>query len=279
MRPTPGCLQVSGSWAAGSFLLLPKARSTVLLLLFSALALLAPSLAAASTTLGPVPTNPGPESSIQAINWPDSSLIFTIAGPAGQQLTAPEAGTITSWNLYTDDVGTESSVQLRVLSHVAGNEYKVVGSGPVQPIDAVSGAVAKKNALHTFAVSVPIAAGQMVGVTLFRKNGSLLEPALPAVEGQGWQYGCLTCESGPIADGESATTSPIPSQWVALTAEIGGGGGQGGCVGSACTTAPGVAGPGGPAPAVTKKKCKKGKRLKHGKCVKKKRHKNHGQRH
>jgi hypothetical protein len=195
-------------------------------------------------------------------------LIFTTAGPAGQQLAASESGTITSWQLYTNEVGAESSVQLRVLSHVAGQEYKVVGSGPVQPIEAISAAVAKKSALHTFQVSVPIIAGQMVGVTLFRNGSVGPEVSLPAVEGMGWEYACLNCKSGtPIADGESATVSTIPNQWVALTAEISGPGGQGGCVGSLCTgPLPG----GGPAPGIpTKKKCKKGKRLKHGKCVKK----------
>ncbi len=230
---------------------------------------MAPGVAQASI-FGPVPTNPGPESSIQAIPWPDGSLIFTTAGPPGQQLTAPESGTITSWQLYTSEVSAESSVQLRVLSHITGQEYKVVGSGPVQPIDAVSAAVAKKNALHTFQVSVPIAAGQMVGVTLFKKNSPGAEASLPAVAGMGWGYACLTCASGnPIADGESASAPTIPDQWVALTAEIGGAGGQGGCVGSLCAGPPPTGGPGPSAPAPAKKKCKKGKRLKHRKCVKK----------
>lgn len=243
-------------------------RSTAIAVAVTALALVAPGLGQAATILGPVPTNPGPESTIQAISWPDGSLIFTTAGPAGQQLTAPESGTITSWQLYTNEVSAESSVQLRIISHVAGQEYKVVGSGPVQPIDAISAAVAKKNALHTFQVSVPIAAGQMVGVTLFKKSSPGAEASLPAVEGMGWGYACLTCGSGkPIADGESASAPTIPDQWVALTAEIGGGGGQGGCVGSLCAAPPAA---GGPAPVVpAKKKCKKGKRLKHGKCVKK----------
>ena len=253
------------------------ARSTALAVTLAALALVAPGLAHASI-FGPVPTNPGPESTIQAIPWPDGSLIFTTAGPPGQQLTAPESGTITSWQLYTNEVSAESSVQLRVLSHITGQEYKVVGSGPVQPVDAVSAAVAKKNALHTFQVSVPIAAGQMVGVTLFKKISPGAEASLPAVEGGGWGYACLTCASGnPIADGESASAPTIPDQWVALTAEIGGPGGQGGCVGSLCTGPPPSGEPGPSAPA--KKKCKKGKRLKHGKCVKKHkkkhRHKSH----
>ncbi len=98
-------------------------------------ALVVPATAQAATIVGPVPTNPGPESSTQAINWPNGSLIFTTMGPAGQQLTAPADGTITSWQLYTDAVGTESSVQLRVLAPLGGKEYKVIRSGPVQPIE------------------------------------------------------------------------------------------------------------------------------------------------
>ncbi len=255
-------------------------RSSAALILVAAFTLLAPNLARAATTIGPVPTDPGPEEQTQTISWPEGSLIFTIAGPAGQQLSAPESGTITSWQLYTGEVTSGASVQLRVLEHLSANEYKVVGSGPVQPIDAVSGAEAKKAALHRFEVSVPIATGQIVGVSLFR-HSSILLPALPAVEEEGWEYGCLTCETGPLADGEAASANPIPHQWVALTAEIGGSAGGGGCVGTACP-APPVLAPAPIVPPVTvpsqiKKKCKKGKRLKHGHCVKKhkKKHRHH----
>lgn len=238
---------------------------------------MAPAAAQAATAIGPVPTNPGPESSTQAINWPNGSVIFTTAGPAGQQLTAPADGTITSWRLYTDAVGTESSVQLRVLAPLGGKEYKVVRSGPVQPIDAVSSGVAKKNALHTFQVSVPISAGEMVGVDLFRSSTSALLPALPAVEGQGWQYACLTCEAGPVADGGSAMAETIPNQWVAMTAEIDGEGGTEppACVGNLCSTPtiPSLTIPplalASPQAQPKPKKCKKGKKRKHGKCVKK----------
>lgn len=252
-------------------------------MILCSVALMAPAAAHGSTTIGPVPTNPGPESSIQAILWPDGSLIFTTAVPPGQQLTAPASGTITSWRLYTDAVGTESSVQLRVLAPLGGKEYKVVRSGPVQPIDAVSSGVAKKNALHVFQVSVPISAGEMVGVALFHKNASLLLPALPATEATGWQYGCLTCEAGPVADGGSATAQPIPNQWVAMTAEIDGEEGGGteppSCIGSLCST-PTIPSPSippltlqSPQSKPKSKKCKKGKKRKHGKCVKKHRKK------
>ncbi len=88
---------------------------------------------------------------------------------------------------------------------------------------------------------------------------------------------------GPLADGKSATVSPIPNQWVALTAEIDGergGGEESGtqpptCIGNPCSlptipslTLPPLTLP-SPMAAQPKKKCKKGKKLKHGKCVKK----------
>ena len=60
---------------------------------------------------------PGPRKHHSGDPLAGRSLIFTTAGPPGQQLTAPESGTITSWQLYTNEVSAESSVQLRVLSH------------------------------------------------------------------------------------------------------------------------------------------------------------------
>ncbi len=125
----------------------------------------------------------------------------------------------------------------------------------------------------------------MVGVALFRSSTSPLEPALPAVEGLGWQYGCLTCEAGPVADGGSAMAQTVPNQWVAMTAEIDGEGGgtePPACVGSLCSaptipTIPSLALPPlalqSPQAQIKPKKCKKGKKLKHGKCVKKHKHK------
>jgi len=154
----------------------------------------------------------------------------------------------------------------------------VIRSAPVQPIDAVSSGTAKKNALHTFQVSLPISAGELVGVALFRSSTSALEPALPAVEGLDWQYGCLTCEAGPVADGGSAMAQTVPDQWVAMTAEIDGEGGSTEppiCVGSLCSipTIPSLAIPPltlqSPQTQIKPKKCKKGKKLKRGKCVKK----------
>lgn len=231
--------------------------------------------ASASTYIGPNPATGDPEHT-QTILFSYPVVLFNVAGPAGQVLTAPSSGVITSWKLYTGEVkGAAATAQLRILKLKAGVEYEAIRSGPVQTVDEVSAVTANKSYMHEFKVSVPISVGETIGVGLrtVSSPSSYVIPALPAVEGQGWKYGCIGCSGPPLEEGQTGTAAVIEDQWVAMSAQIEPDANHNGLgdetqepAGSA-ETLPGTA---------VKKKCKKGKKLKHGKCVKKKhRHKHH----
>lgn len=254
---------------------------------------LAPAGAGAAVTLGPLDPNPTPDLS-QAVNWPSGSLLFTAKAVPGVQLTAPSDGVITSWKFYTDDVGPEVTAQLRILAPAGKKKYAVVGGGTVEPLAPANPMGSEvKNVLHEFKSQVPIAAGQIVGVSFTHPSGgSFVLPVLPVAVG--WEYGCLGpggCVSAIPTDANPVTARHVDEQWLAMNAQFepdvdGDGRGdetQDPCVG---ICAPPVTPPGSaPAPAaatttpvvtptVKKKKCRKGKKLKRGKCVKKhKRHK------
>ena len=251
-------------------------RKTRTFLIALTCALVAPSAAAASVTVGP--ENPNPDPGItQAINWPSGSLLFTSAAPPGVQLTAPTDGVITSWRLYTDRVGTGATAQLRTLTPAGSKTYAVNAAGPVEPLAPIEPVGAqKRNVLHSFKAQVPISAGQIVGVSLTRAEGSYILPLLPYEENSAWEYGCLgaSCASPVPTDGKAATATQITTQWVAMNAQLEldvdrdglGDETQDPCVG-AC---PAIAQPVVTPPAATpKKKCGKRKKLKRGKCVKK----------
>jgi hypothetical protein len=236
--------------------------------------------ASAATYLGPNPPLNGEPEHTQAILFASPVVLVTVAGPPGQVLTAPVSGVITSWRLYTGEVkGAAATAQLRVLKLKTGTEYEAVRSGPVQTVDEVTAAVANKSYMHEFKVSVPISAGETIGVglsTVLTPPQSYVLPALPAVEGQGWKYGCMGCATPPPEDGHSAIAAVVENQWVAMSAQIEpdvnhNGLGDETQEPASCVGACGGSGP-APAPAP---KCKKGKRLKHGKCVKRHKKKHH----
>jgi hypothetical protein len=258
-------------------------------LLVLVVALCAPAAAAASVTIGPSNPNPNPSGS-QAINWPSGALLFTAAAPPEVQLTAPSDGVITSWLLYTDDVGSNATAQLRTLAPAGPKTYAVTGAGPVEQLAAITPTgMDVHNVLHTFSAQVPISAGQMVGVSLTRAAGSFVLPVLPAQSTGGWEYGCLGpgCASEVPTDGSPAVATQIKEQWLAMNARIEpdvdhdgyGDETQDPCVGTcpsgqAGTSPATTSTPPAATPVVQPKKCKKGKKLKRGKCVKKK-HRKH----
>jgi hypothetical protein len=260
-------------------------RALALPLVIAGLLALWAGTASAATYLGPNPPLNGEPEHTQAILFAAPVVLVNVAGPPGQVLTAPVSGVITSWRLYTGEVkGAAATAQLRVLKLKTGNEYEAVSSGPVQPVDEVTAAVANKSYMHEFKLSLPISAGETIGVGLanvLTPPQSYVLPALPAVEGQGWKYGCMGCATPAPADGSSATAAVVENQWVAMSAQIEpdenhNGLGDETQEPAACVGACGGSGT-GPAPAPAKTKCKKGKRLKHGKCVKrhKKKHPHH----
>jgi hypothetical protein len=268
-----------------------RARCSWSLFIALACALVLPVGASASVTIGPSVPNPEP-SGAQAINWPDGSLLFTVATTPGTLLAAPSAGVITRWKMYTDQVGAGASVQLRTLQPGAGKTFTPVASGAVEPIAPVSPALGElKNVVHSFSARLPIAPGQIVGYTLHHASGSFFVAVLPAIAGSSWKYGCLACGGVGGVNGVPETATVISEQWVALNADIEpdvdgdvyGDETQDNCPGTANPTQADGDGDGRgdacdrdptaavvtPSPVVTPKKCAKGKKLKHGKCVKK----------
>ncbi len=262
-------------------------RNRLFLLVLSC-ALVVPTAARASVTLGPVDPNPTPDLS-QAINWPSNSLLFTAVAPPGVQLTAPTDGVITSWLLYTDDVGPGATAQLRTLTPMGSKSYAVIGAGAVEPLTPVTPSEGQHNRiLHSFSASLPITAGQIVGVGLTRAAGSFVLPVLPVQKG--WEYGCLGpggCISEVPTDSTPVTARHLPEQWLAMNAQLEpdvdhdglGDETQDPCVGICPSTTQGTTPPAqAPAPVATptpkKKKCAKGKkRNKRGNCVRKHRKK------
>jgi hypothetical protein len=215
----------------------------------------------------------------QAINWPSGSLLFTATAP-GVQLTAPADGVITGWQFYTDDVGPGVTAQLRTLTPAGSKSYAVTGAGAAEPLTPVTPSEAEHNRIqHAFSARLPIAAGQIVGISLSRPADSFVRPVLPVQTG--WEYGCLGpggCISEVPTDGNPVPAKQIKELWVAMNAQFEldidhdglGDETQDPCVG---ICQPSLAGPppAAPvmAPTVAKKKCGKGKKLKRGKCVKK----------
>src|SRR5215203_2314929 len=182
--------------------------------------LMAPATAGAATTLGPENPNPDPGNT-QAINWPSGSLLFTELAPPGVQLIAPFGGVVTSWRLYTDDTYPESAVQLRTLAPLGPKTYAVTGGDKVQPLPVISATGAlTHNVLHIFSARMPIAAGELVGVSLLKAaSGSAIVPVLPV--GEGWQYGCVngSCGAGG-QEGAPWTAAHSAEQWLAMNATL-----------------------------------------------------------
>jgi hypothetical protein len=186
---------------------------------------------------------------------------------------------ITSWQVYTDRAGPEATVQLRVLAQEVGGKFALVGGGPISPVPEMptTSGPTLRNVQHVFATRVPISTGQMVGTAFAHAAGSYIY-WVRSFE-TGFNEGCFGtfCGAGKAVPPDGQPTEPFISSntYLAMNATLEpdtdrdgyGDETQDACIGTC------------PGPQITvdsttktKKKCKKGKRLKHGKCVKKKKH-------
>jgi hypothetical protein len=242
--------------------------------------LLVVGVAEASTTLGPAEPNPDPSSAF-SVPYPSGALFFNTTAPAGNVLTTPGEGTVTSWRFYTDKVGPGATVQLYALTPTGGNNFTVDAAGPKEPLGEVepSGPEAN-NVLHSFTSDLAVPAGALLGVRMEYPAGGTIDPVY-YLSASSWRMGCLggACPAVPASGGTATASSYVGQLAMNATFEspsLPGGGATPTCVG-ACGIPPATTTPAPSVPPTTapKKKvtCKTGKRLVHGRCVKKKHHK------
>jgi hypothetical protein len=258
-----------------------RARLGLLSLGISVGALLAPAAASAAVTLGPADPNPNPPGAVAAA-WGSGATLVPTAGPAGAVLAAPSGGVVTSWKLYTDDVGPDASAQLYALSVTGSHEYKVAASGPKHPVpEATPTGAEDQNVLHVFSEQLPVSAGELLGVRL--EYAESAHPLSPVYYLAGGSLDRLT--GSELDSPGSATGVTYAGNLLAMNATLEpdvdhdglGDETQDSCVGD-CQ-------PPAPAPSETavpkkkKKHCGKGKRLKHHRCVKKHKKRHHKRKH
>ncbi len=248
--------------------LVPKVRIVLLILVFAAAV---PAAANAAITVGPANPNPKPSVAVSA-SYPSGVLLFTKTAPPAAVLVAPSEGVITSWRLYTDDVGPGATAQLYALTAV-GEEHRVDAIGSKESVPPVKAeGTEDQNVLPVFSARLPVAAGALLGARLeYTDSGNPLKPVyyLDPI----FSFG--TMAAPPPVGGSAKAASYVG--YLAMNATLEpdadhdgyGDETQDSCVGVCAPPAP-IATVVAP-PATTKKKCKKGKKLKRGKCVKKKR--------
>jgi hypothetical protein len=180
--------------------------------------------AGAVVTIGPPHPNPDPGGS-QAINWAQlPSLLFNHLAPPGIRLTAPTAGVVTHWRVYTDSVSAGNTFRLRTMTPAGGTSYVLQGGGPAEDVPVTPTNL--NNNLHSFASRIPIQAGQNVGLEMNRTGPGFVEPVLPAFAFPGWRYGFYTPAVTPVPPDGVPTNAgivnqpPENSQMVALNADV-----------------------------------------------------------
>ncbi len=252
-------------------------RRLRLVLSFLLAALIAPSAAAAAVTLGPTEPNPNPTGASSA-PYGSGRLLFNAGAPSGTVLAAPGEGVVTSWRLYTDEVGPGATAQLYALTPVGGGSYRVDAIGPKEALPQVEpeGAEAQ-NVLNSFTGNLAIPAGAILGVLLEYPSGSTIHPVY--YFSATWTMGCLGggCPAVPAIGGSATASSYAVQLAMNVTFEPTAPNQLASCIGACSAPATAVA----PSPVAKKKKkkCKKGKRRKHGKCVKKHKKKRHKRAH
>jgi hypothetical protein len=208
-------------------------------LLFGALV---PGAAMANVTIGSSLSRATNASEITA-----GSTVYAQTALAGAQLRSPVDGTVVRWRVrgaQTNGMANPNVLTLRVVRQSGSEIVGVSSSAPKTVPNNIDDDV-----LRTFSTSLPIHIGDRIAL------GAGLTTSVPLA----FYSGPTFEEFNPFADGSSSGAPTFPSRTGELqfNADI-------------ATTAP-------PGPTTTQplapaphKKCKKGRKLKKGKCVKKK---------
>ncbi len=120
----------------------------VVSLLVAAVAALPATSGAAVTTIGPQTLSIGTENTMSTGTF----IQFSGTGPAAQY-TSPLEGTVVTWRVAS---GSSAPVSLRILRPAGGGKFTAVGTSAPEMADA--------GQLDTFATSLPIKAGDVIGV-------------------------------------------------------------------------------------------------------------------
>lgn len=132
--------------------------------------------------------------------------IFNAQLPAGGLTTSPVNGTITSWGMNATTGGT--SVRLRVLQPLGGDQYRFVRSGPL--------ATGLSAGPHQIPVTLPVSLGERIALEHNSVGAIGLRGSVTPIPGARWQW-----IQPATADGtEGAVTINAPTQEVLLNATI-----------------------------------------------------------
>jgi hypothetical protein len=199
---------------------------------------LAPGAAMANVTLGS-----SLSTATTAYEQTAGSTVYSQTALTGAQLTSPMDGTVVTWRVRgagTNGMMNPNTLTLRIVRPSGGEIVGVASSAPQTFPTNIDDDV-----LRTFSTSLPIHIGDQIALSAGPNT------AVPL----GYYSGPTFQEFNPFADGSSSGAPTFPSLQGELqfNADI--------------ATPTGLPAPVGPTPH---KKCKKGRKLKKGKCVKKK---------
>ncbi|HET9119745.1 MAG TPA: hypothetical protein VFN72_04375 [Solirubrobacterales bacterium] len=140
---------------------------------------IATALVAAGTAQAAMVTVGSPIASIGsggvvAPNGSTETVANTALPEAGAHITSPVNGTIVSWRLVSSSA-TGDSYALRVLRPQSNGTYEGVGSAPVSNVIGD----------QTFSASLPIQAGDLIGVDMANNGGGIRATLTPTV-GAAW---------------------------------------------------------------------------------------------
>jgi hypothetical protein len=145
---------------------------------------------AATVTVGSPIANIG-SGGVSAPNGSTETVANTALPEAGAHVASPVNGTIVSWRLVSSS-STGDSYALRVLRPQSNGTYEGVGSAPESNVVGD----------QTFSASLPIQAGDLIGVDLANNGGGIRATLTPTVSAawDGWIPG--------VPEGDFAAPNP-----------------------------------------------------------------------